>query len=680
MLNFNAAGHNPIDADGMNPISKQLSAKIDNYLILCVYEQDYKFQDHAGLEWEQSKNLLAAMPLSADSKGSNTFIIWDRVYQESTHVFNSLRLAARNRLIRHISNNIVNYLLTKYKKFSPIFSTILNNAEMKSRSIHYFEEMLKRDTFLVNEDVWDNFCDWFRICLTEWVLEEMAQTLGEDRLVQLDKKELNEQFYQFISMNFSQNKNFITRFTSIVNNYSLEWVEKIITFLNLENYSIQQIESLLCKDISISEHPSSSPVNEFTFNSAVNDCIFVMNNAPYQSVREALYKMSFTQKEEFIWPTSPIMKSSVEGILQIKPFKKDYYPLHKDHPIVKETWEEVKVLSDLEADIFDALCTFFLSNAKHPEDVVEIQLDDLLAIRGLKPKMGGEGRRGGYEEKQRRQVMKSLSIIQKLWIDLEKTIVYEKGKPAETELQGRAFLFVDQNRVEYPITEETSVKKISYKVDQVFSRYLFGSGRQVALLPLKVLHYDPYRKSWEKRLTRYLSWRWRIQAKKGDYLQPNKINTLLDAIGVKINERTPSRTRERLEKALDTLQQDGVIGAWHYEKWEESIADQKGWGRIWLNSMITIQPPEFIREQYHPIKRSHQGQNIRQPQKEVLGEEAEMIGVRVREIRETFDLALAHVSEELEISTSYLSNIERGIKIPSKKIQFKLMKWLKRFE
>lgn len=308
MLNSNAAGPNHIDVEGMNPISNQLSAKIDNYLILCVYEQDYKIQDHTGLEWEQSKNSLAAMPLSADTKGSNTFIIWDRVYQESTHVFNSLRLAARNRLIRHISNNIVNYLLTKYKKFSPIFSTILNDVEMKSRSIHYFEEMLKRDTFLVNEDVWDNFCDWFRIYLTEWVLEEMAQTLGEDRLIQLEKKELNEQFYQFISMNFSQNKNFITRFTSIVNNYTLEWVGKIITFLNLENYSIQQIESLLCKDISISEYPSPSPVNEFTFNSAGNDCIFVMNNAPYQSVREALYKTSFTKKRRISLAHLPYYK------------------------------------------------------------------------------------------------------------------------------------------------------------------------------------------------------------------------------------------------------------------------------------------------------------------------------------------------------------------------------------
>lgn len=682
MVDYTVANQNQLDDRDFNQLFKMLSAKIDKFLVLCVYEQNHKKHENKGFELESLKGSPTAIPLFTEVSGSNSFIIWDRVYQESAHVFNSLRLIARNRLIRQIAEKIVLYLLTKFKKFSPTIATVLNDKGLKDRCVEYVEDILKRDTFLLNDDVWEDFCDWFQIHLTEWILNEMIQSIGSRQLIEMDQKELNDLFFQYISDNLSYNKDFLTRFTGIVNHYTLDWVKKIITVLNLEDCSVEQIEVMLnLKEISsFYEFPLTTPVNELTYHLAVHDCIYVMNNAPYQSVREVFYKMCFQPDPSILWPTAPLVKGNIEGILQIKPFKKDHYSFNKNHSIVKETWKDAQSVSDLGADIFDALCTFFLSKAKRFDDIVDIQLDDLLAIRGLKPKLGGEGRRGGYEEKQRRQTMKSLSIIQKLWIDLNKTVIYEKGKPVETSLEGRAFIFVDQKGREYPITEESDERIIRYKVDRVFAKYLFGSGRQVALLPLKVLHYDPYRKTWEKRLTRYLSWRWRIQARKGDYLQPNKISTVLDAIGIKINDRTPSRTRERLEKGLDTLQQDGVIGSWYYEKWNEEIADLKGWGRIWVNSTIIIDPPEYIKEQYSSIRKNPQGKGKRQLPKDTYREVDDMIGIRVRELREKFDISLSQVSEELEISTSYLSNIERGIKIPSKKIKMRLMNWIDQFQ
>lgn len=667
------------DINPINSFSKQLSGKIDNFLILCIREQDYKTEPENKLGTDRSNDSVAALLTFPEIGGSTSFIIWERVYQESAQVFNSLRIAARNRLIRQIADNIVTYLLTKYKKFSPTFSAVLNDEKMKSLSVQSIEDMLKRDTFLVNNEVWEDFCEWFRMHLTEWVLEEMVQSLGFSQLKALNKKELNELFYQYISKNLSHDHDFLTKFASIVNNYTIDWVKRISTSLNLENCAIHEIETLLNlkKDTSVSESSLVSPTNDLTFTLTEQDYLFVMNNAPYQAVREALYKNSFKIREPFLWPAAPLIKGNVEGTLQIQPLKQDHYQFNRR----QFTIEQAEELSDLDADIFDSLCAIFLSKAKHHENIVEVQLDDLLSMRGLKSKLGGVGRRGGYELKQRRQVLKSLSALQNLWIDLDKTVVYEKGKPVEVKIQGRAFLFVDQTGKECCITEEMEERKIRYTVDKVFARYLFGSGRQVALLPLKVLQYDPYRKTWEKRLARYLSWRWRIQARKGEFSQPNKVNTLLEAIGIKINERTPSRTRDRLEKAFDTLQEDGLIKAWHYEKWDESIADQKGWGRIWENSMIIIEPPEFVKEQYRPIRKSQQARDMKKIQRNQYRLEApnEMIGGQIRETRERLNLSLYRVAEELEISFSYLSNIERGIKIPSNKIQLRLIKWLQRF-
>ncbi|MBX9976255.1 helix-turn-helix domain-containing protein [Cytobacillus firmus] len=101
-------------------------------------------------------------------------------------------------------------------------------------------------------------------------------------------------------------------------------------------------------------------------------------------------------------------------------------------------------------------------------------------------------------------------------------------------------------------------------------------------------------------------------------MQPNKVSTPLEAIGAEINERTPSRTRDRLEKALDSLHEEGLIGSWHYKN------------------------------------------DIKQIQKGIssLDENTEIAGEKIREIREKFNLSLNQAAEELEISTSYLSNIE----------------------
>src|SRR5699024_11377247 len=99
-------------------------------------------------------------------------------------------------------------------------------------------------------------------------------------------------------------------------------------------------------------------------------------------------------------------------------------------------------------------------------------------------------------------------------------------------------------------------------------------------LPLQALQYNPRQEKWEKKMIRYLSWRWRTQARRADYDQPYKMSSILNAIGEPIKKRTPSRTRERLEQALDRLQDDGLILSWEYVDWDESIAEKYGWARL----------------------------------------------------------------------------------------------------
>ncbi|HEX5501023.1 MAG TPA: helix-turn-helix domain-containing protein, partial [Thermomicrobiales bacterium] len=166
------------------------------------------------------------------------------------------------------------------------------------------------------------------------------------------------------------------------------------------------------------------------------------------------------------------------------------------------------------------------------------------------------------------------------------------------------------------------------------------------------LKYDPYRQTWEKRLARYLSWQWRTKARNSDYLRPYRVATLLDAVGKDLDERRPAVTRERLEKALDLLQRDGVIAAWQYDRWEEGLAHQRGWGRSWLEATLLIEPPEGVKEHYQPLERQRQPA-LRAALPAGLGE-------RIKRRRKDLGLNQKEAGELLGVTQAYISMLERG--------------------
>lgn len=56
------------------------------------------------------------------------------------------------------------------------------------------------------------------------------------------------------------------------------------------------------------------------------------------------------------------------------------------------------------------------------------------------------------------------------------------------------------------------------------------------------------------------------------------------------------------------------------------------------------------------------------------------LGARIKYYRNRLGLTLIQAAEEIEISTSYLSNIERGIKIPSARVGTRIEKWVQLHE
>src|SRR5699024_2961062 len=99
-----------------------------------------------------------------------------------------------------------------------------------------------------------------------------------------------------------------------------------------------------------------------------------------------------------------------------------------------------------------------------------------------------------------------------------------------------------------------------FRLHAVFQHFLMGSLRQTKLFSKQVIAYDPYRKKWEKRLGRYLSWRWRTQARKGNYIQPHKVGTLLAKINMQETKALKKGWFEKRKKAtLDIFPQKEII-------------------------------------------------------------------------------------------------------------------------
>lgn len=410
--------------------------------------------------------------------------------------------------------------------------------------------------------------------------------------------------------------------------------------------------------------------------------LIVLNPAHYQAIRESLAHNTFTTVEEVPWPTAPIDTGPARGLIQLRPVTMEAQswmsPEETDH-WAQRMWEQRKELSDLDADALDALCGLWLTQAQRVGDDAVADVDELLALRGLQPKRGGAGRLGGYRPEQREAMLRAVLHVQNLWVHLTALEVYQytgvrprrrQRQPTPETIQSRVFTISDLLGHLRP-DGFMNVEKFIFRPGKVFAHFLFGPGRQTALLAAQALSYDPVQQTWEKRLARYLSYQWRCKAHAGDLLQPFTVASLLAAAGVTCNRRKPFLTRARLEKALDTLLQDRVIAAWQYDRWDEACTARRGWADLWLQATILIEPPDVIQNHYQAIAR--QGEPVR-PALLLLG----TLGARLRQRRQQLGLTLLQVAEQLGISPSYLHRLEQGRRgqRPTPSLQQRLDTWL----
>lgn len=393
--------------------------------------------------------------------------------------------------------------------------------------------------------------------------------------------------------------------------------------------------------------------------------ITVSNTDLYHNLRGVVVeKKHWYTKEQ--WPTTDIETSHHRGIAQLRPDPN--LPLSNDEQI---EWREkvaklVLKLNDLTADVLDVVCTLWLESSPRTSDaMLTLTAADFLQFRGLKKRMGQSN---SFKVEQKREIAEQVALLSNLWIEV-KTLSKDNDKFFRSTAITKA--------AEVGVEDKKGVQTIyawQLRPGAVFLPFLMGAGRALAPLSKVALQFDPYRQKLEKRLTRYLTWIWRIRQSKGGYLQPFLVSTLLESTKTELDSKNPAKTRERFEKALDVLKESKIISSWsHTEGTDYSILGQRGWVEQWLNWKVAIEPPQSILDYYNGYF-----QLVVEP---ATTKTAAKSGVHplvqdFREQRLKCGLTQSQLAEQLGVSGIYISQLERGVKDPSRKLELAINRWL----
>jgi hypothetical protein len=351
-----------------------------------------------------------------------------------------------------------------------------------------------------------------------------------------------------------------------------------------------------------------------------NDYVAIPSSQPLQAVLSSFQdaaegRQGWSDNESATPPVyrHPIGKYGREGFVDVSVRDGDGLA-SVSGGVMPSLWEQVQKLNDLTGDVFLVALAQWLFDGEGENTWISVE--QILKYRGIKPKMnkaGGSTFRGGHRLKDKLDIANCFEQLDSVWIELVdvEIVQIEVGRSGQKHRRSRRLQLESKG---IAISDRISQGELGGKSIPIAWHYKPGSWarpflrkeyRQTALLVRQSLNYDPYREDWEKRLARYLTFHWRIEAKYGNYDQPYRVDTLLTAISKEPNVRYPHKTRGRLEKALDRLQEDNVISAWEYEKWDEQKLPPRDWLSHWLNWTVKVSPPLIVLEHYKNIRKKN---------------------------------------------------------------------------
>ncbi|SMQ86632.1 transcriptional regulator, RpiR family [Bacillus sp. OV166] len=326
----------------------------------------------------------------------------------------------------------------------------------------------------------------------------------------------------------------------------------------------------------------------------------------FHKLRETISKNEFDIATEI--PTAKIAEKALEATAQVR--SENAYLKMKSNAAIEQwknlTSQAITSMDDLTADIFDIVSILWMQQATHKDQMIHFHTDDALNLRRLQGRSGeSNGYQTSYRKKERDDIMKRLAALTTIWIRIEREnlrfINEDQGNFDEIgQVQFNPLFLIDSVTVAYRGENPIGIYECSIRPGEILANFLYGSQKSSGFLALKTLEYHPTKQKYHKRLSRYLSWQWRIRQKSADYLRAYHIGGdkgLLKVMDLDVNPRYGSRIKEQFEEILDTLQQDGIIKEWSYKEkdLEQQIEQERNWfANTWLKARVQIIPPTEI--------------------------------------------------------------------------------------
>jgi len=352
--------------------------------------------------------------------------------------------------------------------------------------------------------------------------------------------------------------------------------------------------------------------------------------------------------------------------------------------------EMAQRLGPIDAAVFCILQDLWIQTARHPDERVLCHVDYLLEMRGLQPRRNQAGRAGGYRPEERAEAIAALNRLRHMAFEVDYQVRQGTAKNARmtpVRRRGRAIevsdtVGVGQGRLELePGRPSYELRAFLFAPGPVLAATLMGNqevGRQVAVLNRRALCYHPTKQSLELALALYLATLWRCGNRDGVGVRRLTPRTILDAIGAEVNRRDPSRTLQKLEAALDTLHQDGLIAGWEWDptRWDAAAfhAERRhapGWVDAWLQAAcVLIEPPAEVAQAYAAIPQPTR------PAPALPATTQSDLGTRLRERRRALGMTGLQAAEQIGLDRTLLGHIEAGRRRPSKDAAAKIRAWL----
>lgn len=392
------------------------------------------------------------------------------------------------------------------------------------------------------------------------------------------------------------------------------------------------------------------------------------------------------------WPAATLRGESVQAEVVFTAYAQSPRALVPDEQVAiyqERMWNLVRSMDDLTADVWDAIVSQWVSEARTPEAKIWVSVDRILSYRGLSS-YSTDGRRGGFTAAQRQAITECLLRIMAMRVQVFSMTVLEEHdlgdgqrrfQPVKRQIGGPA-LEVGLDLMQTDFLGSREIKALYVRPGDMFARYYMGAGRPVALLSRKALTYRPQREGWEKRLTRYFAYDWDRRSQECLTRQQHTVVQLLDAAHHEPNPRRPDATKERLEKALERLAEDGVIAGWRYmpETWDEEARPVRGWLSVWRQASVEITAPEEVTRFYSLSLPDVSSAVALVPALPLQVAEGVLTGEAIEALRKHWGLTQTAFAEQLGVTRALIALVETGRRGVSARLQGAVKEWLARQE